>query len=145
MTDVNDFLMGGGGKSAEFKAHGDQVWGEIVTSEVRQQIDFATKKPKFYDDGNAMMQLVVTLQTTERDDDEDDGVRKVYARGRMLNSIRDAVRKAGATGIANRGKLLVRYTGDVPTNLSPAKEYFTKYEPPTTTVPSAQEPDDTPF
>jgi hypothetical protein len=68
-TDPNAFLMGGGGRSAKFATIGDKIDGEITATEVTQQTDFTDGTPKTWPDGNPMMQLVITLQTDEREDD----------------------------------------------------------------------------
>ena len=155
MTDpVNDFLMGSGGRSATFKNVKDMVWGEVVHSEVRQQTNFDSGDPLFWEDGKPRLQLVISLQTDAKEDDEDDGVRKVYAKGNMLKAIRAAISKAGARGISNGGKLAVQYTGDGPKPARgfPPKIYGAKYEPPiqTTALPDDEpedniDPDDLPF
>ena len=63
-TDPNGWLMSGGVGSAKFDAHGDCVNGTITeTPELRQQTDFDTGAPLFWDDGKPKMQLVVTLAT----------------------------------------------------------------------------------
>lgn len=135
-NEADDFLMGAGGKSATFKVHGDAVDGYVTHAERRQQTDFKTKALKFYDDGNPMWQLVVTLQTEDREDDEDDGLRKVYIRGQLTKAVQDAVRKAGEKGLREGGRLYVRYTGDAEPvgNLDGAKQYFAKYLAPTVAV-----------
>ena len=135
--DVNAALMGGGGRSASFKNHGDRVWGEIVKSDRIQQRDFDSGEPLFWDDEKTQprMQIVISLQTDEREDDEDDGVRKVYVKepSQMLAAMRLAVTKAGAKGIANGGKFLVQYVSDGEPKrkgMSGQKQYFVKYEAP---------------
>lgn len=133
--DVNDFLLSGGVPSAKFPTIGTTVKGTVVSSTVAQQTDYTSGKPKFYDDGNPMMQVVVTLQTAERDPavENDDGLRKVYVRGQMTKAVSDALRTAGAK-LANGGTLAVQYTGDKPAEkagLNPAKQYRAQYQPPT--------------
>jgi hypothetical protein len=150
--DPNALIMGGAARSASFKEINDQVWGTIMSSKVQQQREM-NGDPKFYKDtGNPMMQVVITLLTDLRDDDDDDGLRSVYAKGQMLNAIRTAVVKAGAKGIADGGQLVVRYTGDAaPTQkgFNGAKQYIAKYEPPTfvTELPEDEgiDQDDLPF
>ena len=133
--DVNNALMGGGGRSAVFKKHGDRVWGEIINSSRMQQRDFDSGDLLTWDDGNPRMQIVISLQTDEREDDEDDGVRKVYIKepSQLLAAMRQAVTKAGAKGIANGGKFLVQYVSDGEPKrkgMSGQKQYFVKYEAP---------------
>ena len=155
--EVNDFLMGTGGRSASFKELNTRVWGEIVHSELRQQSKLGTGELLFWEDGKPRMQLVVTLQTSDQEDEEDDGVRKVYAKGNMLAAIRKAVVAAGARGIRPGGKLVIQYTGDGEVKqrgFNAPKLYFAKYQPPVESVSipddggdddGAPEPDDIPF
>lgn len=132
-NEVDGFLEGQGGRSARFPNIGDQVWGEVVNARVVQQTDFDSGALLFWDDGNPRMQLVITLATQEQEDDEDDGVRRVYARGQMATAIAKAVRATGAK-LRPGGQLVVRYTQDGPApsrkGMSPPKIYFAKYEPP---------------
>lgn len=152
--DVNSFLMGSGGRSASFKNIKDMVWGEVIHSEVRQQTDFDSGELLFWSDGKPRLQLVISLQTEEREDEEDDGIRKVYAKGNMLKAIRAAIAKAGARGIAEGGRLAVQYTGDGPKPARgfPPKVYGAKYEAPIQSTPLPDEqnevdidPDNLPF
>lgn len=132
--DPNDFLMGGGGApSAKFKTIGDTHRGVITGLQVRQQLDFATKKPKFWDDGNPQMQLEVTIATEERDAtiDNDDGKRRIFVKGQMLAAVRDAVRKVGESGLREGGTFVVRYIADKPSGLgNDAKQFEAAYKPP---------------
>lgn len=125
--DPNQFLMGGGVKSASFpeKQYGTQVGGIIVREpELRQQTDFDDGKPKFYDNGDPMMQIVVHVQTNERDpsNPEDDGVRAFYIKAQMLQAVRTAVRAAGGKGLAQGGHLTIRYERDEPNSRGRGKD-----------------------
>ena len=75
--EVTDFFNSTGGKSAAFPDVGAAVTGIVVASERREQTEFGTGEVKRFDDGNPMMQVVITLQTEERSDD-DDGIRLLY-------------------------------------------------------------------
>lgn len=134
------FLLGGGGQSATFDGVGDSVTGTVESTEVRQQTDFQSGQPKTWDDGSPVMQLVVSLQTTLRDDADDDGIRKVYVKGSkkpgsqsLHDAVATAVRQAGAKGLEEGGTLTVTYTGDEPPKtrgMSPRKLYSATYEAP---------------
>ena len=76
-----DSLLAGGGKTAKFEKVGDSYTGVVQSAEVRQASNFDTGKPEFWDDGNPKQQIVVSIQTSERVDEEDDGVRAVYIKG----------------------------------------------------------------
>lgn len=139
-NDPNAFLLGGGGKSAKFETVGDTITGTIVAPpELRQQTDLASGKPKTWDNGDPVMQLVIKLQTNEREDTEDDGVRNLYVSGgfkraSLQKAVADAVRTAKANGLAVGGTLSVKFTGEEPPatkGFSPAKLYAAKYTPPT--------------
>jgi hypothetical protein len=141
--DANDLLMGGGVKSAAFpdQQYGHTVGGVIVRPpQVRQQTDFDSGKPKFFDNGDPMMQIVVQVQTDLRDpnDSTDDGVRAFYLKGQMQAAVRDAVREAGAKGLEVGGTLHVRYLRDEPNSRGRGKDkkvYAAKY-----TAPAARPP-----
>ena len=147
--EANDFLAEGGVPSAKFDTVGKWVSGTIVAAEKRQQTKVGSGELLFWDDGRPRNQLVVTIQTDETSDDieGDDGQRRIYARGIMLNELRKAIRPHGGK-IEPGGKLAVRYTGDgeKKPGMNPPKLYQVKYEPPTK---SAQvddaDLDDSPF
>lgn len=127
MQDANDLLMGGGIKSAAFpdQQYGHTVAGLIVRPpQVRQQSDFDTGKPKFFDNGDPMMQIVVQVQTDLRDpnDPTDDGVRAFYLKGQMQAAVRDAVRAVGAKGLEPGGHLAIRYIKDEPNSRGRGKD-----------------------
>lgn len=116
--DPNALLMGGGGRSAKFENPGDKVEGTIIDLTTQQQTTLEGE-PKFFDSGDPMWEIVVTLQTDERDPDDtdDDGVRKVYISGSMkyaskAKATRDAVAEAGAKALESGGHYGLAYTGD---------------------------------
>ena len=78
---IDDFFAGSGAVSAKFDYPGDTVTGKIVSADVRQQTDMDSGEPLFWPDGKPRNQLVLALQTSEQDSDEDDGRRSVYIRG----------------------------------------------------------------
>jgi hypothetical protein len=135
-TDADQFLMGGV-TSAKFDNINDSITGTISEPpEVRQQTDIDTKLPMTWPDGRPMMQLVVTLQTDLRNDADDDGLRRIYVKGKsMTGAVRDAVRKAGAKGLEVGGRLQVVYVGDGEVKkrgFNPPKLYLAQYARPTT-------------
>jgi hypothetical protein len=121
--DIDGFLFGGGGKAAKFESIGDTVEGVITDCQVSQQTDMETNQPLTWADGSPRMQLVITLQTDERVDDNDDGLRRVYAKGgryevasgagtSLKDAIADAVRKAEQRSLTEGGKLKIGYSGE---------------------------------
>ena len=112
-ADVNDFLNQSGAPAAKFPEIGTTVKGTVIAAEVKQQTDMDTGQPLTWDNGDPRMQLIVTLQTDERDPDlnDDDGTRRLFAKGNMLTAIKAAVKKANAR-LEPGGTLVVKYSGD---------------------------------
>lgn len=146
--DVNAYLFGGGGKAASFENIGDKVSGTITNVELQQQTDLEENKPLFWDNGQPRMILVITLETDLRDDEEDDGIRRLYAKGgkfetetgsgkAMKDAIADAVKAAGAKSIDEGGQLAIGHTGLAKKKTrghNAAKLFTAQYKPPTTSV-----------
>ncbi len=135
---VEGFLSGGGAPSAKFPTPGTTVKGTVEEAAVSQQTDL-DGKPKFWDDGNPRQQLVVTLNTDERDStiDDDNGARRVFIKGQMLTALKDALKKAGVKSIEVGGTLAVKYTEDgVPTKtgFNAPKLYVAQYKPPVSVI-----------
>lgn len=113
-NEADQFLMGGGVKSAFSKDDpaGTRRGGRITDQpEVKNQTDFETGEVLTWDDGSPRKQLVVTVQTDQRDDAEDDGLRRFYVKGNLQKVVRDAVRAAKARGLEVGGELYVTRTG----------------------------------
>lgn len=134
--DANDFLMGGGIPAAKFETIGTTVSGQICAQpEVTQQSDLDTGKPLFWDDGRPRMQLVVTVQTDQRDPEiaDDDGKRKFYIRAKLQDAVRQAVRASQAKGLEVGGTLAITYVADgeqKKRGYNPPKIYSATYAPP---------------
>lgn len=131
-TDPNDFLMGGGIKSAKFDEVGKVVKGIIQALAMQQQRDFKTGQAKFWDDGRPMMHLRTVVVTDERDGPDDDGLRALYLKGESQKAVREAVRASGAKSIEVGGTLALQFTGlgEKKKNLDPPKLYKAQYKPP---------------
>jgi hypothetical protein len=121
--DANDLLMQQGGKAFPFENLHDTVIGEIISAEVRQQTDVDTGEKLTWTDGSPRNQLVITLQTSLHTNDEDDGIRQIFAKGgkfdiadgdgqSMKDAIAKAVRDGGGTGLNPGDNLAVAYTGN---------------------------------
>lgn len=142
--DINSFLFGGTGRAAKFEEVGDQVVGQITDAQIQQQTSLDDNTPLTWSDGRPRMQLVVTLQTADGNGDDDDGQRRIYAKGgkyevasgtgsSMKDAIADALKKAGAKSLDVGGTLTVAYTGiGKKTNrgFSAPKLFRAKYEAP---------------
>ena len=156
MSDPNQFLFGGGGKAARFENIGDTVEGRIENVEVAQQTDMETNAPLTWPDGRPREQLVITLQTDLREGDDDDGIRRAFAKGgkyeaqegtgtSMKDAIADAVRKAGCKSIDEGGILKIGHTGlakKTNRGFQAAKLYRATYTPPKASVAASELFDD---
>jgi len=121
-NEATDFLFAGGSRAFSFDNINDTVDGTIVTAEKRQQTDLETGTPLTWGDGTPRWQLVITLQTGEKINDDDDGIRAIYAKGgryevaegegsSMKDAIADAVRAAKASSLEPGDRLAVALTG----------------------------------
>ena len=134
---ANDLIMGSGAKSASFLEIGATITGRIsMEPKTAQQTDPKDNSPKTFPNGDPMMQVIVTLQTSLRDPaiEDDDGVRTVYVKSNMLKAIREAVKTAGAKGLEVGGTLTITYVADgeqTKKAFSPPKFYTAVYKPPT--------------
>jgi hypothetical protein len=136
MKDANELLLGGGGgKAASFPRIGTIVAGEVLSEPKTQEVtDMVTKDVKRFKNGDPMMQVLITIQTELRDPDdpEDDGVRTVYAKNKMLKAIGQAMRTAKVKAIEPGGFLEIGYIGDGPKGDMPIppKLFEARYTPP---------------
>lgn len=124
MTNSIDDLLSGGGKTAKFPVVGTTYQGTVVSAEPRQSTNFDTGKPEFWEDGKPRMQIVIALETAERLDAEDDGVRSVYIKafGDQRKALQAAAKAAG--GSPAKGDFFkVTYVGD---GEKPARGYAPK-------------------
>lgn len=101
----------------------------------RQQTKFGSQDPDFWPNGDPKMQILVDLQTDQREDPNDDGTRTLYvASGNLKRAISDAIRTAGASDLLPGGVLTVQYVGNDPASknpANPAKMYAAQYTAPT--------------
>ena len=122
MNEANDYLFSGGSKSFPFANVNDIVRGTIESAEVKQQTSIEGELLTWAD-GSPRKQLVITLQTSLKDNDDDDGLRTIYAKGgkydvadgsgtSMRDAIVEAVKAAGAKQINVGDELAVCYSGN---------------------------------
>ena len=140
MSEANDLIMGTGGPpAAKFPTIGTLVRGTITNTDTTQQRDYLTKKLLFWSSDNRpttdptdrkMMQAVITVQTDQRDDQDDDGLRRIYISGQnMRDVVRDAVLAAGVKQIEVGGTLAVQYVSGAGVTGDP-KQYAAEYKAP---------------
>lgn len=127
----------GGGVSAKFEAIGAKHVGIIEAINERQQTEFGTGKPLFFESGDPRMEWVITIKEADGES------AALYARGgnhpvgsgtgeSMLFAIGTAVRAAGADGLSVGGQLAVVHSGlgVAKSGLNPPKLYTAQYQPP---------------
>ncbi|MEV1177905.1 hypothetical protein AB0J09_56905, partial [Nonomuraea sp. NPDC049784] len=116
MTTPNDRLMRGGLPTASFLTVGTKVSGYVLRDmEELTQREYDTRKEMHFDNGDPITMFLIVLATSERRDDipNDLGMRALYLDSRnKKRAVRDAVRRAGGTGIGVGGHLTVTYVGD---------------------------------
>jgi hypothetical protein len=132
-------------QSTSFRGDPPIVWeGEIVALEKKQATTYdadnpGTGEPRFWPDGNPMMQGWITLQTDVRDDDDDDGRRVMVLDSKnKRTAVQNAV-KASGQKIELGGRLKVEYYGRDPKGKNPdnlPKLYRAWYTPPTEGAPA---------
>lgn len=149
--DFFDGVGGGGAPSFKFNGINTGVRGTIV-DQFRTTVTSPSGEVKTYDDGRAIPQLNVTLQTDLRnwdkvtkvptDEDgnakpasEDDGLRRIYVKYDMRRAIAVALQSAKAVGgLKNGGELAVKQSGEKPTNKgNPLPLYEARYTAPSAT------------
>lgn len=115
-----DSALHGGSKSFfnQYSTPGDTVTGTITKVDVKQVTNFQTKEPEFFPSGDPKKQVILTLQTTMREDADDDGKRSVYIPlwGAKKAALADAMRAAGmkeaSTALAMGNTFTARFVGE---------------------------------
>ncbi|WP_422389918.1 hypothetical protein [Arthrobacter sp. N1] len=121
---IDEALSGGGAKSAFTKESplGSRVAGIILSADVQQIKDFVSGKPKFWDDGRPQEQIVVSIQTDIRENEDDKGIRGIYIKtwGVWKEALMEAVRGAGCAkvsqALAPGGTFGAEFTGTKPSS-----------------------------
>jgi hypothetical protein len=135
MSDDGMDLLLGGAPAAKFPEVGTVVKGRVIGQKMQQSRDMATGELKTWDNGAPVYEIVFTLATDERDAsiENDDGTRRLFARGQMLRAIGDALRKARWSAPLAGGTLAVKYVRDgeaTRRGFSPPKIFAAIYTPP---------------
>ena len=97
-----------------------------------QQTNFDTRKPEYWDDGRPKMQLILELQTDLREDEDDDGIRRLYVKGQMLSAFRDEMKRLKIDKFGVGSRITVTLTGMKPPASGrgfPSKVYAVQIEP----------------
>lgn len=132
MKTAEDLIHGDSAPYVKFNNIGDSVTGKVVKATPRQAVDFKTGEPKFFKNGDPIMELVITLKTDLRDPsiDDDDGTRVLYAGNRMLKAIKAAVREHGkGTKIVGGTLAVVHNDTEDSGGAFPTKLYEASFKP----------------
>jgi hypothetical protein len=102
MTNPLDEALSGSGAKSAFGKHsqvGDRVTGKVIDATIRQRTDYHTGALKTWDDGKPQNQVAVRIQTGQRADADDDGIRGVYIKtwGADKDALMNAIKDAGGT------------------------------------------------
>lgn len=130
-----DFLMSSGAPTAKFPVIGTVVRGVVTAMDKQQQTDIDGNLLT-WENGQPRWQVVITLDTDERDPaiENDTGERRVYAKWKLIEAVRKAVRESGWDGPSlDGGTLAIKFVAEEPParrGLSPTKLYAAKYTPP---------------
>lgn len=141
--EANALLMSGGVKAFQFNTLGDTIRGPIISEPkvedcYKMKWDANAKRWERTDEldkwpsGETKKQIVLTVQTDQRADQDDDGRRTLYIHSRIQPTLRDAVRAAGVPGIAEGGTIAVRWVSGAGTQDGGPKVYECAYLPPPT-------------
>jgi hypothetical protein len=128
-----DDLLGPAIPSVTWPEIGAHVSGYVESTIVTPQTTPEGEVKKFAN-GDVMRQVVITLQTAESVNEDDDGQRRLFVKGAMVKAMREELRRARVMGIRPGGHLTVIYKadGEVKTKgYNPAKLFDVKYTPPT--------------
>lgn len=92
---VSEIYDGGGAKPVSWQEVGETIEGEILAIRTKQLPKFGTEIPETWDDGSPKFTPIITVQTTEGDDEgEDDGKRDIYLRSNAYTAFGKALREA---------------------------------------------------
>lgn len=142
VSDNYDSLLGGRAvPSASFKGQFPVLWEGVVEEATKKPaFEYDPSKPnnrgaqKFWADGNPVENVWITLQTSVRNDQEDDGRRVLVLDSKnKLEAVQVAVRESGAS-FAKGGHLSIEWYGNDPNGKNPdnpPKLYRARYQGPT--------------
>jgi len=96
---------------AKFEEIGTTVTGVVVDATISAQTDI-DGNVRVFDSGEIRQQLVITLQTNEHDDEDDDGLRKIFVKSFMVKPFRNEMKRNKVPGVRPGGELTVTYVAD---------------------------------
>lgn len=144
MSDLRQLMADSKGLPSAFRRDHPigTVWSGVVQRVDVRQVRDDDGNPETWDDGNPKQQVVIAIQTDQRDPERtgDDGVRGIYVKwwGEQRKALRECLQNAGVDDIEPGGLFAAKYTGDGPQPqnrmYSPAKLMQFEYKPPSPTA-----------
>jgi pyruvate/2-oxoglutarate dehydrogenase complex dihydrolipoamide acyltransferase (E2) component len=135
-------LINGAAKAFKFDAIGTVAQGTVVNWVVKQVTKMGSGELEFFPSGDPKWQIIVTLQTTMREDADDDGRRALYVKSFMFKAVKDAIAATGAEDFEQGGYLTVVHTelGQPEKGMSPPKLFSAEYKRPSAQLLAGQAP-----
>lgn len=92
---------------------GDSITGFVTDVQTRQARDPQTNKVRFWENGDPVIQVIVSLQTDAKTDENDDGVRSVFIKfwGVQRKALLEALKAAGQSDIIAGQKFTATFVG----------------------------------
>jgi hypothetical protein len=141
---MSDDLFNESNRYCSFPEPGTSYTGIVMGYEKRQLNDYDSGEPDVWKDGSPKKTYVVTLQTTMREDDTDDGVRDVFCRSNLHTVWVAAAKNAGSREAVIGARMTVTYVrlNNRAKLYSVTLEQVSEQSPP---EPGGQDDDDIPF
>jgi hypothetical protein len=138
----------GGAASISFDAQkgyvkGTPRGGQVLDKKISNQTKMGTGELLTWQDGSYRKQMVVTLQTSERNDPQDDGKRDLFIKGDLPRATREALQAVGAQDVEIGGWLYAAWIDEKPAKAAgynPQKIYKAVYARPGSPDPMAGQP-----
>ena len=130
--DDADSLLGAPVPGVSFLTLGHTVKGTILDVTTADQRD-PDGKVKTFASGQVRRQVILTLQTMEHENEDDDGRRRLFIKSGMAKAFRAAIKESGARGPRPGGVVTVTYTENARPStkgMNPMKLFKVTYKPP---------------
>jgi hypothetical protein len=127
-----DSLLGAAIPAVTWPEIGAGVTGTILAVDTSTQTD-PDGNVKTFANGDVRRQVILTLQTTSKEGPGDDGRRRLFVKGSMVKSFREAIAAAKAPGPRIGGSVTVVYSSDgkvTGRGLNPPKLFTVEYKAP---------------
>lgn len=135
LDDLNQAVATRGGRWIKIRTTDDpKIDGEILEFEQRDKTDLDGNVVVGKKSGKPRIEWLFTLKVDEREDDDDDGIRKVPANESMQGAIAKAIKESGHQAEVG-GRLQIAVAKNPEDDYSQA-DYVARYTPPALAVPT---------